>query len=54
MMNVEYSSSSGPSYTDLLPQASGEKKYRNRYQIGREKDQDMQTKNAQSGVHTVP
>lgn len=38
MMNVEYSSSSGPSYTDLLPQASGEKiKYGNKYQIGRGK-----------------
>lgn len=38
MMNVEYSSSSGPSYTDLLPQASGKtRKYRNRYQIDKRK-----------------
>lgn len=53
MMNVEYSSSSGPSYTDLLPQASGGKKikYGNRYQIGREK---KKTKNTQSRVYTVP
>lgn len=54
MMNVEYSSSSGPSYTDLLPQASGEKKNQSTgVGIRQRKKQDKQTKNIQSGVHTV-